>query len=158
MSSLTTALTASLFATLFALVGCDVGTKGASTKEPTTKASVPKTLTARLKGASEVPPVATDAKGTAEVTLTTGNVINWKIIYEGLSGPAMGVHFHGPAASGDNAAVVVPMTGSLASPISGSATLTPGQTTDLIAGKWYVNVHSATNPNGEIRGQLEARP
>jgi len=42
----------------------------------------------------------------------------------------------------------------LASPIKGSATLTEQQVTDLMAGQWYFNVHTAENPSGEIRGQV----
>ena len=38
--------------------------------------------------------------------------------------------------------------------MDGSATLTDAQTADLAAGKWYVNVHTAANKDGEIRGQL----
>jgi hypothetical protein len=55
---------------------------------------------------------------------------------------------------GENAGVAVPLSGSLATPMSGTVSLTPAQAADLIAGKWYVNLHTAANPNGEIRGQL----
>ena len=61
----------------------------------------------------------------------------------------------GRAAAGANAGVVVPFTGSLDSPISGSATLTDAQVADLKAGKWYVNLHTAASPGGEIRGQVK---
>lgn len=116
-------------------------------------------LTARLTGASEVPMVMTDATGTVEATLTPGsNLLTWTVTYSGLSGPAMAGHFHGPALAGQNAGVVVPIGGPLASPITGSATLTPSQAADLTAGKWYVNLHTAANPNGEARGQVSIRP
>jgi hypothetical protein len=62
-------------------------------------------------------------------------------------------HFHGPAAAGANAGVVLPFANP-ASPIEGQATLTPAQAADLSAGKWYANVHTAANPGGEIRGQM----
>jgi len=42
------------------------------------------------------------------------------------------------------------------SPASGKATLTAPQIADLEAGKWYVNVHTAANPGGEIRGQVKS--
>ena len=35
-----------------------------------------------------------------------------------------------------------------------AATLTDAQAADMLAGKWYINVHTAANPGGEIRGQL----
>ena len=39
-------------------------------------------------------------------------------------------------------------------PIMGSAMLTPEQIEDLLAGNYYVNVHTALNPSGEMRGQI----
>jgi CHRD domain len=113
----------------------------------------------RLSGASEVPPTTSSASGTVEANLNKQtNELSWTVTYSGLSGPATGAHFHGPAIAGVNAGVVVPITGSLTSPIRGVASLTAAQTADLMAGKWYVNLHTAANPNGEIRGQLPARP
>ena len=55
--------------------------------------------------------------------------------------------------AGKNAGVAVPIPGT-ASPMTSSATLTDAQAADLMAGKWYVNVHTADNKGGEIRGQL----
>ena len=62
-------------------------------------------------------------------------------------------HFHGPAMPGANAGVAVPFPNA-ASPAAGETILTPVQVNDLMAGKWYVNVHTAANPGGEIRGQV----
>jgi len=116
-------------------------------------------MTTRLSGASEVPPVTSSASGTVEANLNKRtSELSWTVTYSGLSGPATGAHFHGPAMAGANAGVVMPITGSLTSPIRGVASLTAAQAADLMAGKWYVNLHTAANPNGEIRGQLPARP
>jgi len=114
---------------------------------------------ATLSGAQEVPPVSTPAGGTAEVQLNTNtNTLTWKVSYSGLSAAPTGGHIHGPAAAGVNAPVVIPFTGSLAAqPIQGQANLTPQHVTDLAAGRWYVNIHSANFPGGEIRGQLRRR-
>ena len=116
-------------------------------------------FTAKLDGASETPPRVTDGKGTAQVTLDTqSKVLSWKVDYSDLSGPATMAHFHGPAAPGTAAKVTVPLTGDMASPIKGSATITDGQIGDLRGGLWYLNVHTAKYPGGEIRGQvLEAK-
>ena len=42
----------------------------------------------------------------------------------------------------------------MTSPIKGEATLTDAQAADLVAGKYYINIHTAANPGGEIRGQV----
>lgn len=111
-------------------------------------------LSASLTGAAEVPPTTTNATGMAEVTLNKDTrVLIWTVTFTGLTGPATAAHIHGPAAPGSNAGVVIPFTGT-ASPMEGQATLTEAQIADLLAGKWYVNVHTAANKGGEIRGQL----
>jgi len=107
-----------------------------------------------MNAASEVPPNMTRGSGMAEAWLDRDtNVLKYKITYTGLSGPATMAHFHGPAAAGANAGVVLPFANP-ASPIEGQATLTPAQAADLSAGKWYANIHTAANPGGEIRGQM----
>ena len=114
-------------------------------------------FTADMSGAAEVPPKTTDGKGTATATLDTDTkVLTYSADYTGLTGPATAAHFHGPALPGANAPVVVPFNPP-ASPIHGTATLTDAQMADLMAGKWYANVHTASNPAGEIRGQLQKK-
>jgi hypothetical protein len=112
------------------------------------------TMKADLKASTEVPP--NDSKGIGEVTATydtASKKLSWKGTYKDLSGPATAAHFHGPAEPGKNAGVAIPITPNT-SPLEGSATLMPEQESDLMAGKWYVNVHTAANKGGEIRGQL----
>jgi hypothetical protein len=82
------------------------------------------------------------------------NVLTWTVTYAGLTGPVKAGHFHGPAAAGANAGVALGFSGSVESPIKGSATLTAAQLADLMAGMWYVNLHTAANPGGEVRGQV----
>jgi hypothetical protein len=55
---------------------------------------------------------------------------------------------------GRRGAVALPLT-PRASPFEGSATLTDAQAAELLAGQWYVNVHTDANNGGEIRGQDE---
>lgn len=112
---------------------------------------------AALTSSAEVPPNSSSGSGTLEATLDKStNILKWKLVYSGLTGPATMAHFHGPAMAGVNAGVVVPFA-SAASPSEGQATLTPAQVADLIDGKWYANVHTAVNPGGEIRGQVTPR-
>jgi hypothetical protein len=111
-------------------------------------------LKADLKGSSQVPPV--DTKGTGSVTATydtASKKLSWKGNVSGLSGPATAAHFHA-AEAGKNGGIVVPIAGADKGTFDGSATLTDEQAADLMAGKWYVNVHTAANKGGEVRGQV----
>lgn len=111
-------------------------------------------LKADLKASNEVPPNNSTASGAAEATFDTATRnLTWTVTYTGLTGPAAGAHFHGPGEAGKNAGIVLPFP-SPASPIKGSQTLTEAQAADLLAGKWYVNIHTAANPGGELRGQM----
>jgi len=64
------------------------------------------------------------------------------------------MHFHGSTLPGQNAGILLPFKGSLDSPVTGSAVLTPEQAADLVGGKWYINAHTAKHPGGELRGQV----
>ena len=112
-------------------------------------------LSAMLTGAEEVPANSSAGTGTVEATYDSdSNVLNYTVTYSGLTGDATAAHFHGPAAPGENAPPAVPVEGSLASPISGTATLTDAQEAELLGGQWYFNVHTAQYPDGELRGQV----
>ena len=111
-------------------------------------------LKADLKSSNEVPPV--DSKGSGSVTATfdtASKQLSWKGSVTGLSGPATAAHFHA-AESGKNGAVAVPIAGADKGSFEGSATLTDTQVEELMAGKWYVNIHTAANKAGEVRGQV----
>lgn len=115
-------------------------------------------FTAPLKGSDEVPPNTTMGKGQVLATLDPATkVFGYTVTYAGLTGPAVAAHFHGPAAPGSNAPPIIPIR-TLASPITGTATLTDPQIADLKSGKWYFNVHTTAHPSGEIRGQLKMTP
>lgn len=111
-------------------------------------------LKADLKASSEVPP--TDSKGSGSITATfdtASKKLSWKGSVSGLTGPATAAHFHSGEV-GKNGGVAVPIAGADKGSFEGSATLTDAQAEDLMAGKWYVNVHTAANKGGEIRGQV----
>jgi hypothetical protein len=108
-----------------------------------------------MNGKSEVPPNDSKGTGTVEATLDTSTKkLDYTANWRDLTGPATAAHFHGPAAPGANAGVVVPWGTSPTSPHKGSATLTDAQEADLMAGKWYANVHTDKHKGGEIRGQM----
>jgi len=112
-------------------------------------------FTAELSGANEVPPNTSSASGKAEASLDSATkALTYSVTFTGLTGPAIGAHIHGPAEAGKNAGIVVPFN-FVASPIKGTATLTDAQMADLMAGRWYVNIHTAAHPGGELRGQLK---
>lgn len=113
-----------------------------------------KTFRADLSGASVVPPVESQATGSADVTIDTeAKTVTWTVTVEGLSGDATAAHIHGPAAEGENAAPAIDMSAAI---MEGSGEITDEQIADLEAGNYYVNVHTEANPDGEIRGQLTA--
>ncbi|MCI0582366.1 MAG: CHRD domain-containing protein [Chloroflexi bacterium] len=121
-----------------------------------------------LDGAQEVPAVTTAATGSGWVVISTdGSTITYYVEYSGLSGAAAAAHIH-LGEAGANGGVLLPLSVS-ASPMLGtltSADLTPtGSVTDFAgavaaieAGSTYVNIHTAANPGGEIRGQIGGLP
>lgn len=112
-------------------------------------------LKATLDGKSEVPPNTSSATGTADLDYDAASKkLSWTVTYSGLSGPATAAHFHGPAEAGKNAGVAVPIPNAASSPVKGEATLTDAQASDLLGGKYYIKIHTAANPGGEIRGQV----
>jgi hypothetical protein len=110
-------------------------------------------LKASMTANNEVPP--NSSKGTGTVTAsydTSSKQLSWKGSYSDLTGPATAAHFHS-GEPGKNGPVAVPITPST-TPFEGSATLTDAQAAGLLAGNWYVNVHTQANKGGEIRGQV----
>jgi len=115
------------------------------------------TWTAALSSGQEVPKQVvknTAAHGQFKGTLK-GSKLTWKLTFSKLTGPATAAHIH-MAAKGKSGNVVVPLCGPCKSPVTGTATITPALMTAFKKHLLYVNVHTAKNPNGEIRGQLAA--
>jgi hypothetical protein len=111
---------------------------------------------AKLNGTQEVPPVSTSAIGTAMITVMANKSVSGRVTTSGLEGKAAHIHAGAP---GMNGGVVIALTknsdGSWSVPLG--AALTDAQYASYQAGNLYVNVHTALNPGGEIRGQLNSR-
>jgi len=116
-------------------------------------------LKAELSAPNETPP--SQSKGTGSLTATydtSSKVLSWKGNHSKLTGDATSAHFHGPAEAGRYAGVAIWISTKgmpLPSSFEGRATLTDAQAADMMAGRWYVNIHTTRYPGGEIRGQLE---
>jgi hypothetical protein len=87
---------------------------------------------------------------------TALNQLTYRVFYENLSGPATLSHFHGNVLHGANGAVKVGLTVT-PSPMTGTVAYSQADEGALLAGRWYVNLHTAANPGGEIRGQMVPR-
>lgn len=107
------------------------------------------------------PPVVSPASGSADVRYDTDtNIIEWTITFQDLVAPVTAAHFHGPAAPGVNAGVLVPMptTPVTFGVLEGSAAFPQEQEQALLDGLIYANIHSSVFPAGEIRGQVVPEP
>ena len=107
-----------------------------------------------LSGAQEVPPVTTAATGFGTITVGDDKSVGGSVTTSGVVGVAAHIHDGAP---GKNGPVIVPMTKSSDNTwaIPPGAKFTDAQYDAFKAGNLYVNVHSAANKGGEIRGQLK---
>jgi len=107
-----------------------------------------------MSGDQEVPAVTTAAKGSGTVMIGDDMSVKGSITTTGVAGTAAHIHM---AAAGKNGPVIVPMTksGDAGWTFAPDAKLNADQMKAFKAGDLYINVHSAANPNGEIRGQLK---
>ena len=107
-----------------------------------------------LSGSEEVPAVTTSATGTGTITVNDDMTVSGSVTTKGVEGTAAHIHL---APAGKNGPPVVPLTKSSDGvwSVPAGAKLTAEQYAAFKAGNLYVNVHSAANKGGEIRGQLK---
>lgn len=110
---------------------------------------------AKLTAKQEVPAQAVkDTTATGKFTGTlVGRKLTWKLTFSGLTGKATAAHIH-MGAVGKAGNVVVPLCAPCKSGVHGTTRISSALKTALAHHKAYVNVHTAKNPNGEIRGQI----
>ena len=121
--------------------------------------AVPSQVSAALTAKAEVPAPkgAAGAKGTFTGSYkenSKGAVLSWKLSFSGLTGAASAAHIH-MGKKGVAGAVLVPICGPCKSGATGKATISKAIVAALEGGKAYVNVHTAKNAGGEIRGQVK---
>ncbi len=158
-----TALTSLLIVFIFGISSCE---KNAEKKKITDYQKNGIAMT----GAQETPATPSTALGSMDVSYSKETrILNWSVTWTGLTGPVAAMHIHRPAPVGYAAGVVqniITASGGLATP---NATLYPAtgkfsgttlvdgfiiKEEDLLNGLFYMNIHTATYPGGEIRGQI----
>ena len=107
-----------------------------------------------LSGDNEVPAVKSAASGSGTIMINADKTVSGSVTTTGVMGTMAHIHL---AAAGTNGPVIVPLTksGDNTWSVSSGAKLTDDQYAAYKAGDLYVNVHSAANKGGEIRGQLK---
>jgi CHRD domain len=118
-----------------------------------TASTAPTGSNVMLNGAQEVPPVATAATGSGTITVLMDRSVSGTVTTAGIAGTAAHIHL---AAPGQNGPVIVPLnkTGENVWSVPDSIRFNDAQYEAYRLGNLYVNVHSAANPAGEIRGQV----
>ena len=107
-----------------------------------------------LNGSQEVPPVSTAATGSGTIRVLMDRSVSGSVMTSGVAGTAAHIHM---AAQGANGPVIVPLnrTGDNEWSVPASIRLNDAQYEAFRLGNLYVNVHTAANPGGEIRGQIQ---
>mgnify|MGYP001587361319 CR=1 FL=1 len=159
-----TALTSLLFVFVLGISSCEKIAEKKKTTDYEKKGII-------MTAAQENNPLNTStAIGIMDVSYSKETrLLSWSVIWSGLTGPVAAMHIHGLAPTGYNAGVVqniITASNGLATP---NATLYPAtgkfsgtmlvdgsvvKELDLLNGFYYMNIHTATYPGGEIRGQI----
>jgi CHRD domain-containing protein len=107
-----------------------------------------------LSGTQEVPPVSTAATGSGTITVLMDRSVTGSVMTSGVAGTAAHIH---QAAPGQNGPVIIPLTKTADNvwSVPAGIRLNDIQYEAFKLGNLYVNVHSAANPGGELRGQLK---
>jgi CHRD domain len=133
-----------------AAVAAAVAVSGASSTTPR-----PVKFSAALNVGQERPhPKGTKVGASGRFTATlTGTTLTWRLTFVHLTGPAAAAHIH-QGRRGVSGAVLIPLCGPCTSPVTGTTPVTTAEIAGMKLGRTYVNVHTAKNPGGEIRGQI----
>jgi hypothetical protein len=159
-----TALTSIVLAFIITLVSCEKIAEEKKTSDYEKKGII-------MTGSNEVPASTSTALGNLDVTYSKETrTLNWSVTWSGLTGPVSLMHIHGVAPKGFTAspvqniitpsngiflpnATTFPATGKLSGTMQVDGVIV--KEADLLNGMYYLNIHTAAWPNGEIRGQIE---
>ena len=115
-----------------------------------------------IDGLQEVPQRQTAGNGTMDIVYNRNTrTLSYTVRWNSLTGPVASAHIHGTASKGVNAGVLQDWTSTISKTVSGTysgSVFIDGvvfNEEDLLLGRYYVNIHTATFPGGEIRGQIE---
>ena len=133
-------------------------------KKDKTPVDMTKKASVQLTGSQEVPPNSSTGTGSAQVSFNPDTkIITYSMTWQlGVStATTTNMHFHGAADGTDSKSSppVIGITGfttASSGSISGTTSvLTDEEINQLLAGKWYLNIHSTTVPGGELRGNIK---
>src|SRR6185503_9997879 len=129
------------------LAGCSTYSNNAPSWMPGSNA-----IKVNLTGTDEVPPLSVPGSGSGTIRVEEDGTVSGSVTTKDVAGTMAHIH---RGAKGTNGPVIVPLdkNGDTYSVPAGRK-LTPEQIKDLKAGNLYVNVHTAKNKGGEVRGQL----
>lgn len=105
------------------------------------------------------PPTLNGATPTGMATVDVNTITGETSVsgsYSGMTSDVMAAHLHGLAGPTETIGVIFGFTvsGGTSGTFTGSDTLSPDNLSGLLAGQTYLNVHTANNNPGEIRGQV----
>jgi hypothetical protein len=110
-------------------------------------------VSVKLSGTEEVPPVSVPGSGSGTIRVNADGTVSGSVTTTGVQGTMAHIH---QAAKGQNGPVIIPLTKSGDTyTVPAGAKLSEAQMKAFKEGNLYVNVHTARNKGGEVRGQLE---
>ena len=109
-------------------------------------------VSVKLTGDEEVPPVKVSGSGSGSIRVNSDGTVSGSVSTAGVEGTMAHIH---QGAKGQNGPVIIPLTKSGDTyTVPPGAKLTDAQMKAFKEGNLYVNVHTARNKGGEVRGQL----
>ena len=110
-------------------------------------------VSVKLSGAEEVPPVSASGSGSGTIRVGADGAVSGSVTTSGVQGTMAHIH---QGAKGQNGPIIIPLTKSGDTySVPAGAKLNDAQMKAFKEGNLYVNVHTARNKGGEVRGQLQ---